>query len=104
MEPEEKTAAVEMEVIFMQPAPVESSTLATVAYDAGRKILQLEFCDRTVYQYFHVPAEVHEALLGAPSKGQYFNRAIRGQFAFALNTAPSLRPGGGRNEAGDPRG
>jgi len=88
----------------MQPTPVESSTLASVAYDAGSKILQLEFCDRTIYQYFHVPAEVHEALWRAPSKGQYFNRAIRGQFAFALGPAPSLRPRGGRNKKGDASG
>ena len=88
----------------MQPALVESSTLATVAYDAGRKILQLEFCDRTVYQYFQVPAEVHEALLAAPSKGQYFNRANRGQYAFALRPAASLPPRGGRNRKGDSSG
>lgn len=64
----------------MQPTLVESAAIATVAYDAGSGLLQLEFRDRTIYQYSGVPAAVHKALLRAPSKGDYFNRAIRGQF------------------------
>jgi len=68
----------------MRVANVESSTLATVAYDEARELLHLEFCNRTVYQYFGVPAAVHQALLGAPSKGRYFNHAIRGRFPFRL--------------------
>ena len=70
----------------MKPTVVESTTLATVAYDADRELLQLEFRDRAIYQYFGVPAELHEALLRAPSKGSYFNRVIRGQFAYALGS------------------
>jgi hypothetical protein len=68
----------------MKPTVVESTTLAKVAYDVDRAVLQLEFRDRAVYQYFGVPAEVHEALLCAPSKGVYFNKVIRSQFAYAL--------------------
>jgi hypothetical protein len=74
----------------MKPTAVESTTLAAVAYDADRELLQLEFRDRTVYQYFEVPVDVYKALLRAPSKGYYFNRAIRGQFAYAPGTAASL--------------
>ncbi len=61
---------------------VVSTTLSTVAYDGIRNLLQLEFRSRAVYRYFGVPAAVHEALLGAPSKGSYFNQAIRGRFAY----------------------
>jgi hypothetical protein len=61
----------------MHITAVESTTLATVAYDPSRSLLQLEFRSRVVYQYFAVPAEVYEALLSAPSKGGYFNRFIR---------------------------
>lgn len=66
----------------MRVSSVESSTLATVAYDEIRSLLQLEFCSRTVYLYFGVPPAVHRALLDAPSKGKYFNRAIRGRFPY----------------------
>ena len=66
----------------MRFATVESTTLAIVAYDEDRKMLQLEFCSRAVYLYFGVPPAVHQALLDAPSKGKYFNRSIRGQYAY----------------------
>ena len=68
----------------MRIATVKSTTLATVGYDEAGELLQLEFCSRAVYLYFGVPAVVHQALLGARSKGRYFNRTIRGQFPFCL--------------------
>jgi hypothetical protein len=66
----------------MRMVAVESSTLATVGYDAGRKLLEVEFCSKAVYRYFGVPAAVHESLLNASSKGTFFNRSIRGRFAY----------------------
>jgi hypothetical protein len=68
----------------MHVATVESTTLLTVSYDEARALLQLEFCSRAVYQYFSVPAAVHQSLLAAPSKGRYFNQAIRGRFPHRL--------------------
>jgi len=64
----------------MNVITVESTTLAALAYDDVRGILQLEFRSRAVYSYFGVPRPVYEALLAATSKGSYFNRAIRGAF------------------------
>ena len=61
---------------------VASTTLVTVAYDETQKLLQLEFCSQAVYLYSDVPATVHQALLGAPSKGRYFNQTIRGRFPY----------------------
>jgi KTSC domain len=74
---------------------VESTTLATVAYDEARGLLQLEFRSRAIYQYFGVGAAVHHALLGAPSKGNYFNRCIRGRFTYSLvaDGQEGVRPG-----------
>jgi hypothetical protein len=68
----------------MNVTAVGSTTLATVAYHEDRELLQLEFRSRAIYQYFGVPAAVYEALLQAPSKGRYFNRAIRGRFLYRL--------------------
>ena len=74
----------------MHAAAVESTTVASVAYDASRELLQIEFRDRTVYQYFGVPAEVHDALMRAHSKGRCFNSLIRGRFDYSLvPNAPS---------------
>ena len=66
----------------MRIATVESATLATVGYDEAQELLQLEFGSRAVYLYFGVPAAVYEALLGAPSKGRYFNGTIRGRYPY----------------------
>ena len=73
----------------MRVATVESTTLATVGYDENLKRLQLEFCSRTVYLYFGVPAAVCEALRGAPSKGRYFNGAIRGRYPYRQISGPN---------------
>jgi len=67
-----------------------STSLRTVGYDAERQLLQIEFHNRSVYQYFEVPATVYEELMQAPSKGAYFNQSIRQRFDFALVKAASL--------------
>ncbi len=77
----------------MNITAVESTTLAAVAYDEAPEILQREFRSSAVYRYFGVPAPVYEELLAAPSKGTYFNRAIRGNFRYsrASNTRAGLQ-------------
>jgi hypothetical protein len=78
----------------MNVIAVESSTLATIAYDGNRELLQLEFNSRAVYQYLGVPAVVYEELLHAPSKGSYFNQAIRGKFPYRqIPSGPTGAPG-----------
>jgi lysyl-tRNA synthetase, class II len=73
---------------------VESSTLLSLAYDETCELLQLEFRSGSIYQYFSVPSAVYEALRGAPSKGSYFNRAIRGSFAYVLIASGHTREAG----------
>ena len=61
---------------------VESATLRAIAYDESLALLRLEFHSRAVYDYFGVPAAVHEALLRAPSIGACFNKVVRGCFPY----------------------
>jgi hypothetical protein len=68
----------------MNSTIVESATLATIVYDGDRELLQLKFRSREIYEYFSVPAAVHQALLQAPSKGSFFNRVIGGRFCYSL--------------------
>jgi hypothetical protein len=75
----------------MRVTTVSSTTLATLVYDEAREVLQLEFRSRAIYQYWGVPRLVHEALLRAPSKGRFFNQAIRGRFPFC-RISPSQAP------------
>jgi hypothetical protein len=66
------------------PLAVQSSLLASVAYDHDRAILQLEFGYGAVYQYFGVPVQSYQELLQAASHGTYFNRHIRSLFRYVL--------------------
>jgi hypothetical protein len=68
----------------MNTTAVQSATLAAIGYDSASGILQLEFRSRAVYRYFGVPGSVCDALWAAPSKGKYFNLAIRGSFPHSL--------------------
>jgi lysyl-tRNA synthetase class 2 len=67
----------------MKITAVESSTLATVGYDEGSALLELEFRGGAVYRYFAVPSAEHDSLLAAGSKGRHFNERIRGRYPFA---------------------
>jgi len=84
----------------MRVAAVESTTLATVAYDEARELLQLKFCSGAVYEYFAVPAVVHQALLDAPSRGRYFNDSIRGRFRYREVPGGSTAPQNAAARAG----
>ena len=70
------------------PVPVSSTLLASVIYDVGELILQLEFCNGAIYRYFAVPAAIHDGLLLADSKGSYFNRKIRSVFRYVRLRRP----------------
>jgi hypothetical protein len=74
------------------PLAVQSSLLTSVAYDRDRAILQLEFGDGSVYQYFGVPVKGYQELLRAASQGVYFNRHIRSLFRYVLLPLPKKRP------------
>jgi hypothetical protein len=74
----------------MKTTAVDSTTLRTVGYDAERRLLQLEFQNRSLYQYFDVPEVVYEELMQAPSKGTYFNQCIRSKFEVVRLKAGSL--------------
>ena len=78
---------------LMDTVAVESSSLAKVAYDNQREILQVEFRDGSVYQYLGVPLQTYQNLLRADSKGGYFNHHIRRPFPHAIfRAATPARP------------
>lgn len=60
----------------MKRQSVVSSNVASVGYDAENEILEIEFNNGGVYQYFNVPENVYEELMSANSHGQYFDRNI----------------------------
>ncbi|MFB7667450.1 KTSC domain-containing protein [Kitasatospora sp. NPDC056138] len=61
---------------------VVSSCLRSVGHDAEADVLEIEFVSGAVYRYTAVPRRVHRELLEASSLGGYFNREIRGRYAY----------------------
>jgi hypothetical protein len=53
-----------------------------VGYNDQSSVLEIEFWNGAIYQFFDVPKVVHESLMAAPSKGQFFDTWIKPRFAF----------------------
>jgi hypothetical protein len=60
-----------------------STTLAAAAYSDSSRQLELEFVDGRRYVYSGVTERLYRDLLGAVSKGTFFNQYIRGHFSYA---------------------
>jgi hypothetical protein len=58
-------------------APVRSSNIASVGYDADSQRLHVEFANGGVYEHQGVPADVAAELRDAESVGSYYARNIR---------------------------
>jgi hypothetical protein len=59
--------------------PVSSSMIRSIGYCRAQRTLEVEFTRGTVYRYWGVSQGTYDAFLAAPSKGQFFNAAIRNQ-------------------------
>ncbi|NJL89441.1 MAG: KTSC domain-containing protein [Coleofasciculaceae cyanobacterium SM2_1_6] len=66
----------------MQRQFVSSSNLASVGYDPAASVLEVEFLNGSVYQYWGVPAWIYEGLMAAASKGRYLCRRVRSVYSY----------------------
>lgn len=66
----------------MRRQRVDSSAISSVGYDERSSTLEVEFRSGAVYDYHDVPPKVWKELLGAPSKGRFFSRSLRGRYPF----------------------
>lgn len=62
----------------MHRVPVHSSSLDSVGYEGN--VLEVRFRNGGVYRYFDVPERMYSLLMGADSKGAFFNRHIRDRY------------------------
>jgi hypothetical protein len=62
--------------------PVDSSSLASVGYDAATRTLEVEFRSGWIYRYHEVGADMFERLMKAESKGRFMNAYIRSAYRF----------------------
>jgi hypothetical protein len=61
---------------------VKSSNIHSVGYDTTLKVLQVEFLNGNIYQYYNVPEHNFNELLKADSKGKFLNCKISFHFRY----------------------
>jgi hypothetical protein len=67
----------------MRRDPVTSTTIVEIGYDQPSLTLEVRFRNGGIYQYFDIPKQEYESLLGAASIGEYLNLHIKGKYRYA---------------------
>ncbi len=78
-----RTALPSEEIEAMEREFVSSSTIVSVGYDAAAETLEIEFKNGGIYQYYNVPAPVHQQFMESGSKGQFHHQYIKNAFPFS---------------------
>ena len=73
----------------MNWVPVKSKMLAAVAYNDDWRQLYLQFRSGEIYCYRDVPAEEHQGLLAADSKGEYARSHVFNRYSYQRIRAAS---------------
>lgn len=73
----------------MDRVALHSTLLASAGHDSRRRLLDVEFRTGELYRFFNVPSACYRELLGADSKGRYFNSSIRNRFPYQHLSRPA---------------
>ena len=60
-----------------------STLIRSFTYDEAAHRLEVEFVSGALYHYSDVPEDVAAGMRRAFAKGEFFNRYIRGQYAYS---------------------
>jgi len=66
----------------MNRIPVSSSNIASIGYDPASEVLEVEFTNGAVYQYYEVPQVIYDGLMSAPSHGVFLNGNVKNHFRY----------------------
>ena len=64
----------------MERKKVESSNIESVGYDPEKLILEVEFENSGVYEYYGVDDDIYQSFMKDTSLGRFFGKHIRGKF------------------------
>ena len=65
----------------MKRTAIISKEILSVGYDAETQVLEIEFNDKSVYQFVRVTAEVYASFMRTEAKQEYFDTEIRDKYA-----------------------
>ena len=66
----------------MERLEKESSNIKFWDYEEKIKVLTVTFKNKSVYNYFDVPKEIHEGAKSAESIGKFLNTKVKGIFKY----------------------
>jgi XTP/dITP diphosphohydrolase len=66
----------------MQRLPVESSDIVSIGYDPKARVLDIEFKEDRIYQYFDVEPDIYERFTRTDSYGEYFYAHINKHYRY----------------------
>jgi hypothetical protein len=67
----------------MDRSLVSSSNIVSIGYDEQNEILEVEFKDGSVYQYYNVNKNIYDQFMEAPSKGKFLAYQIKNIFPYS---------------------
>jgi hypothetical protein len=79
----QRTRLTDEEIAQMERESVISSTILSVGYDAGSETLEIEFKNGGIYQYYNVPAAIHQQFMESGSKGQFHHANVKNAYAYS---------------------
>lgn len=59
---------------------VNSSRIASIAYDTSNETLEVRFRDHSAWQYQSVPVRIFNDFLSVVSKGRFYDGVVKGKF------------------------
>jgi len=65
----------------MNRESIDSSMMLSIGYDPGTSILEIEFKGGEIWQYFDFPETIWYEFESSDSKGGFFHREIKKQYA-----------------------
>ena len=66
----------------IQRVAIHSDNINSIGYDPHSRILEIQYDDGNVYQYYEVPQLVYTGLINAESKWGFINRNVKARFGF----------------------
>ena len=68
----------------MERQYVSSSNIASIGYDPVNMVLEIEFLNGAVYQYYDVPQSIYDGLMVADSHGKFLAAYVKkGGYRYA---------------------
>lgn len=64
----------------MERKKVRSLRIIAIGYDLETSVLEVQFFNQGIYQFYGVPEDLYQKLMRARSKGQFVDTSIKNQY------------------------